>query len=174
MRYRGFLLQALLLAAALCVGVMVGRAQTQAPQGKPHQFGRNRAGGRMNVFSQLNLTDAQKAQIQQIRAKYQDTFKNIHTQVRNLHENRAAGFETGGTVDDNAIRQAILARANAEADMAIAHAHMMSEIYNTVLTDDQKAQLAQLRQQRQQQRELRKQQFQQRRQAQKPSASVQQ
>jgi len=149
----------LMLAGALLLAGVIGFAQEPTNQGRGWQRGDAQArpdgerefGGRM--FENLNLTDAQKQQMEQIRARYQETFKSLHQQNRGQ---RGRGGESdifnGGTFNEAAVRAAAQARANAEVEMEVARAHEMYDMYN-VLTADQKAQLAALRQQREQKRQ---------------------
>lgn len=146
------------LAASLVV-VGVGFAQQTANQGqgdKDHagrrwqrdgEQGEHEMGG---PFAKLNLTDAQKQQMQQIADRYHQTFKAQRQNDRGEHR----GFDplAGGTFDEAAVRAAAQARANAEVEREVAHARMMWEMYN-VLTPEQKAQLAADRQQREQKRQ---------------------
>ncbi len=149
----------LALAASLAVAG-VGFAQ-QTGQG---QDDREHAGRRWNrdgeqgesgrdfggPFAKLNLTDAQKQQMQQIEERYRQTFRS-----QRQHEgSERRGFDplAGGTFDEAAVRAAAQARANAEVEREVTHARMMYEMYN-VLTAEQKAQLATERQQREQRRQ---------------------
>src|ERR1043165_10146223 len=77
-------------------------------------------------FARLNLTDAQKQQMQQIEERYRQTFKS-----QRQHEGRERrGFDplAGGTFDEAAVRAAAQARANAEVEREGAHARMMFEM----------------------------------------------
>jgi len=151
-------LAALALAASLVV-VGVGFAQQTSNQGqgdKDHAGRRWQRDGEQGEhdmggpFAKLNLTDAQKQQMQQIADRYHQTFKAQRQNDRGEHR----GFDplAGGTFDEAAVRAAAQARANAEVEREVAHAHMMWEMYN-VLTPEQKAQLAAERQQREQRRQ---------------------
>ena len=76
------------LAAALCVGVTsVAAAQGTEPQGQGQGRG-ERMGGML--LKDINLTDAQKAQVKTIRDKY----------VPQLQELRKASQATGGPPDE--------------------------------------------------------------------------
>lgn len=148
----------LALAASLAVAG-VGFAQQAANQGqgdKDHAGRRWQRDGEQGEhdfggpFARLNLTDAQKQQMQQIRDRYRQTFEAQRQQDRGEHR----GFDplAGGTFDEAAVRAAAQARANAEVEREVARARMMWEMYN-VLTPEQKAQLAAERQQREQRRQ---------------------
>lgn len=123
--------------------------------------GKGRHGGRggFGLFGgrfaeKLNLTDAQKAQIEQIATRYHESFKSARQQRRG---ERSGGFDllNGGTFNESAVRAAAQARANARVEMEVMRARMMFEMYN-VLTPEQKAQLAAARQQREQKRQERR------------------
>lgn len=163
----------LTLAGAVLLMGIIGFAQQPSTQGQGGQErqGRNwhgrggkggrhgggmRGGGFGGRFAEkLNLTDAQKAQMEQIAARYHESFKAQRQQNRG--ERRGGGFDAfnGGTFNEAAVRAAAQARANARVEMEVARARMMSEMYN-VLTAEQKAQLAQERQQWEQKRQERR------------------
>ena len=151
----------LMLAGALTLtGVGFAQQTTTPGQDGQGRMGRHHGGedgerggreGRFGgPFSRLNLTDAQKQQMQQIAERYRATFRAERRGERGEHK----GFDplAGGTFDEAAVRAAAQARANAEVESEVAHAKMMYEMYN-VLTPEQKQQLATERQQREQQRE---------------------
>ena len=152
------------LAASLLLTGAVGFAQQEAGQGQEgkergswHKRGGGRGGHGMRggfggrFFEKLNLTDAQKAQMQQIAARYRESGKALRQQNRGQ---RDGGFDalTDGTFNEAAVRAAAQARANARVEREVMRARMMSEMY-AVLTPEQKAQLAAERQQREQKRQ---------------------
>jgi Spy/CpxP family protein refolding chaperone len=124
-----------------------------------HQKGmRGMRGGGFGRFAEnLNLTDAQKAQIEQIAARYRETAKAGRQQRQGRGDGRGRGFDVfnGGTFNEAEVRAAAQASANAQVEREVAHARMMSELYN-VLTAEQKAQLSAQRQQREQKRQERR------------------
>jgi protein CpxP len=157
----------LALAGALALTGVVGFAQQQTTQGQDAGRGRaerswrggkdggdQRGGGLFGgrFAEKLNLTDAQKEQIKQITSRYRESTKALRQQERG--QRGGGGFDAfnGGAFDEAQVRAAAQARANARVEMEVAHARMMSEIYN-VLTAEQKAQLAADRQQREQKRQ---------------------
>ena len=107
--------------------------------------GRMGGGREMRAFSQLNLTDAQKAQLKQIAESYRESNKTLREQLRASRESADA-----------------TQREQLRAQFKAAHEKMRAEMLN-VLTAEQKTQLEQLKEQRKQQFEQRKQQFEQRR-----------
>ena len=102
----------------------------------------------------LNLTDAQKTQMQQIAERYRASNQAMREQ---MGAKREGGFDAfkDGTFNEAQVRAAAQARANARVEMEVAHARMMSEMY-AVLTPEQKAQLATERQQMEQKRQERR------------------
>ncbi|MDQ1611255.1 MAG: motif family protein [Pyrinomonadaceae bacterium] len=114
-------------------------------------------GGGGRFFERLNLTDAQKAQMDQIATRYRESAKAQRQQWQGRGERQKGGFDTfgGGTFNEAEVRAAAQARANAQVEREVAHARMMSEMY-AVLTAEQKAQLTAERQQREQKRQERR------------------
>lgn len=159
----------LALAGTFALSGIAGFAQqgTMQQGGKEHgehkgMHGGDRKGGRGmrggfggRFGANLNLTDAQKAQMDQIATRYRETMKAQRQQGRG--ERRGGGFDgfNGGTFNEAEVRAAAQARANAQVEREVQHARMMSEMY-AVLTAEQKAQLATERQQREQKRQERR------------------
>src|SRR5215813_13414220 len=86
------ILAILVLAVAIAVPIAIA-------QSTGHHCGRHDRGGMMfgRMFSQLNLTDAQKAQFKQIRENHSETLKSlrqqIHSQLQDLHQANQATFD---------------------------------------------------------------------------------
>ncbi|HEV7375012.1 MAG TPA: Spy/CpxP family protein refolding chaperone [Pyrinomonadaceae bacterium] len=157
------IISGLALAAVLLLAGIVGFAQQQTTQGQNGQErserhrgrggdeGRGEGGGfGGHFFEKLNLTDAQKAQMQQIAARYHESSRANRQQGRG--ERGGGDLFSGGTFNEAAVRAAAQARASERVEMEVARARMMFEMYN-VLTPEQKAQLAADRQQREQKRQ---------------------
>ena len=136
---------ALALAAALLLAA-VGFAQGEGPRGfgGPRRGGPGGPGGGLGPLArELNLTDAQKAQIKQIGDSFRESTKGLREQL----------FKSGGgpldgltdTFDEAAARAAAQSRASVQVELEVAHAKMMSQIY-ALLTADQKAKVAELKQ----------------------------
>jgi Spy/CpxP family protein refolding chaperone len=162
----------LALAGAFALTGAVGLAQQPTGQGRDggteragrewrNKGGRGEHGGERGDFfggrfaEKLNLTDAQKEQMKQIAARYRESTKSLREQMRQARGGEGAGFINGGTFNESAVRSAAQARANAQVELEVSRARMMSEMYN-VLTADQKSQLATERQQREQKRQERR------------------
>lgn len=87
----------------------------------------------------LNLSDEQKAQIQKINDSFRESTKDLHEQLRTLHESQPDPLTSN--FDEAAVRTAAEARAKVDVELQVAHARMMSQI-GAVLTAEQKEQLA--------------------------------
>jgi protein CpxP len=167
----------LALAGTMALSGIVGFAQQGTTQGTQGGGGKDRGawgrgeggghhkggrgmhggGGFAGRFGEkLNLTDAQKAQMEQIATRYRESAKAGRQQARG-EGRRGGGFDAfnGGTFNEAEVRAAAQARANAQVEREVAHARMMSEMY-AVLTAEQKAQLTAERQQREQKRQERR------------------
>jgi Spy/CpxP family protein refolding chaperone len=107
--------------------------------------GHDMRGGLERFARNLNLSDAQKQQMQQIADRYRESNRSLRQQLRALHQNERGAFGEG-VFNESAVRAAAQARANLEVEMAVSRARMMSEMY-AVLTPEQKTQLAQEREQ---------------------------
>lgn len=112
---------------------------------RAHFGGRHKRGGRMNgrMFRQLDLTDAQKTQMQSIRKNSRENMKPVMEQMR---ESRGTikSLTANGNFDESQV-QAIATQ------MGALHAQMIVEKERTkaamfaVLSADQKAKLAELK-----------------------------
>jgi periplasmic protein CpxP/Spy len=159
---------ALAFAAALMLGV-VGLAQQDGPRGfgghGPEGHGRRgpggpgesrgpRGGGGLGPLARdLDLTDAQKAEVKKITDAFEASTQALHEQLRQAGPGGGGPFEglKDGAFDEAAVRAAAQARANLHVELEVARARMMSQIY-ALLTAEQKATLAERRQQFEQRR----------------------
>ena len=158
---------ALAFAAALMLGV-VGLAQQDGPRGfgghGPGGHGRRgpggpgesrgpRGGGLGPLARDLNLTDAQKAEVKKITDAFEASTQALHEQLRQAGPGGGGPFEglKDGAFDEAAVRAAAQARANLHVELEVARARMMSQVY-ALLTAEQKATLAERRQQFEQRR----------------------
>jgi periplasmic protein CpxP/Spy len=140
-------------ALALMVGLMlsvVGFARQEGRQGPPPgghgRGGPGGPGGGLGPLGrELNLTDAQKAQIKQIEDSFRESTKSLHEQMFKQGGGPLDGLKDGA-FDEAAARAAAQARANIQVELDVAHARMMSQIY-ALLTTEQKAKIAEMREQ---------------------------
>jgi periplasmic protein CpxP/Spy len=145
---------ALLLMAALAFSQ--GRPQGPPPDGgfRGGPGGHGGPGGPrdgMGPLRDLNLSDEQKAQVEKIRASFEESTKALREQLRTLHDSQADPF-AGAAFDEAAVRAAAETRAKVEVELEVAHARMASQIF-ALLTNEQKAQLNERRQQFEQRRQ---------------------
>jgi protein CpxP len=131
----------------LVLGVGAGvYATAQNTNQDPRPFSR---GGRMGgpggpmgmlpmLARQLNLTDAQKAQIKTIADSHRDEWKALGDRARTAHQALQQAV-TADTVDEGLIRQRSAEVAAVEADMAVARARAHTEVFQ-LLTPEQKTQ----------------------------------
>jgi Spy/CpxP family protein refolding chaperone len=145
-----------ILAAALVLTAMAGFAQQGPPgPGGPHgpgHFGPEGPGG--DPFGpmgrELNLTDAQRAQIKQLEDSFRESTKALSEKMHALHASEHDQL-ISGTFDEAAVRAAAQERAAVQVELDVAHAKLMSQILG-VLTAEQKAKLVEAHKQMEQRR----------------------
>lgn len=144
-------LSAIALAASIAVAQTVKTDQgnqtgVQKPrgnwQGGHGRGGRKGWGGmRGGIFSQLNLTDDQKAKMKQIRESFAATNKPLHEQLRAKRQELRQANE-GGTFNEALATQKLTEMAGLQAKLMGERMKLHQEML-TVLTAEQKAQLEQ-------------------------------
>ena len=146
-------------AAGAAVAAMLATATAAVAQSGPGDgprrggpgapFGRfgGGPGGPGLPLRALNLTDAQKQQVQDVESRHRDEAQQIGERLRTAMEAQRTAMETE-PVNDGLIRTATQQLAEVEADAAIARAHLRSEIL-AILTADQRTQLKKFEPQRQ-------------------------
>ena len=143
-------LSAIALAASIAVAQTVktdqGNLNGQKPRGDWHG-GRGRGerkgwgGMRGGIFSQLNLTDDQKAKMIQIRESFAATNKPLHEQLRAKRQELRQANE-GGTFNEALATQKLTEMAGLQAKLMGERIKIHQEMLS-VLTAEQKAQLEQ-------------------------------
>jgi periplasmic protein CpxP/Spy len=133
------------MALLLCGAVMV--AYAQGPGGGPHNgwSGPGHGPGGMGfMMRELNLTDAQKAQVKSIMQANRASMKPV---MQQLEQNRAAllAATANGAYDAAKIQALASQQAQLQAAMIMQHEAIQHQIYTTVLTSDQQAKAEQLR-----------------------------
>jgi len=136
-----------LLALVLSGAVMLVQAQSQsdnaaatAPAWHGHRH------GRMGFLSrELNLTDAQKQQVKTIMQSQRAATRPL---MQQMAQNRIAMLTatSGGAFDQAKVQALATQQSQIMAQLAVQRASLESQIYNQVLTSDQKAKADQLRQ----------------------------
>jgi protein CpxP len=133
------------MALLLCGTAMVANAQGPGPGGKGHGWGGPGGGPGMGMMlHELNLTDAQKAQVKTIMQANHTTMKPVMLQ---MEQNRAAILTATANGTYNAAQIQVLANQQAQlhAAMVVNHEAVQHQIYTQVLTADQQAKAEQLR-----------------------------
>ena len=109
------------------------------PQRESFRRGPGPREGMFPMFRDLNLSDAQKAQIKTIMDAEFASTKDLRDKLKALHESEPEPFSAA--FDEAAVRAAAEARAKIDIELQVSHARTMSQIA-AVLTAEQKAQLA--------------------------------
>lgn len=143
-------------AIALTTGIAIAQTSTQDDQSKPraekhgfgkHGFGKGRGhhGGGMRGFGRLNLTDDQKARMQQIHQSFDERTKGLHEQLRAKRQELRES-ESGGTFNEALATQKLTEAAVIEAKLMGERFRVHQEMLS-ILTPEQKTQMQQQREQ---------------------------
>ena len=117
-------------------------AYAQGPEGGPHHgFG---GPGMGMALHELNLTDAQKAQVKTIM---QANHASMKTVMQQMEQNRAAllAATANGAYDAAKIQTLANQQAQLQAVMTMNRESVQHQIYTQVLTTDQQAKVEQMR-----------------------------
>ena len=130
------------MALVLCGAAMV--AYAQGPEGGPHHGWGGPGSGMGFMARELNLTDAQKAQVKTIMQANHAHMKPI---MQQMEQNRAAmlAATANGAYDQAKVTALANQQAQLQAAMTIQREAIQHQIYTTVLTADQQAKAEQLR-----------------------------
>ena len=149
--------------SAIALATPIALAQNGAGGDKGHQHGQwqgrggddaeGQRGGHFGggMFRGINLTDDQKAKLQQLHQSFADSTKPLREQLRAKHQELRQA-ESGTTFNEALATQKLTEAAAIEARLMGAEFQLRQDML-AVLTPDQKTQLEQLRQQREQRRE---------------------
>ncbi len=148
-------LSALALAVPVAIAQTTGGAQETQQRGAHERHGKGgefggRHGGRRGghfgggmMFRGLELTDAQKASLKQIRESFGERTKSLREQLRAKHEELRQA-ESGGSFNEALATQKLTEAAALQAKLMGEQFRMRQESL-AVLTPEQKAQLEQRR-----------------------------
>jgi Spy/CpxP family protein refolding chaperone len=120
--------------SALLIATMVGTVAAQGPRNHDH--------GLQFMATALDLTDAQVAQIKQIRGDQHAKMQASHAQMKNIHEQMQA-LITSDTFDEAKVQALIAQQQQMQATQMLEHAREMNAIYK-VLNPQQKAKAVKL------------------------------
>jgi protein CpxP len=142
---------AAVMALAIAVPFAIAQSKDAGGQKQRHAEGRGhemRGGGRMGgaMFRNLDLTDAQKAQMKQIREGHSQTLRPLMEQIRaKRQEIREAS--ASGSFNEALVAQKLSEIAPLEAKLMAERSRLHQETLS-ILTAEQKAKLEQSREQR--------------------------
>lgn len=145
---------ALAIAAPVAIAQTTGGGQDGQQQGAHERhgkggFGKHRGGrhgghrGGGMMFRGLELTDAQKASLKQIRESFGERTKALREQLRAKHQELRQA-ESGGAFNESLAAQKLAEVAPIQAKLMAERARMRQESL-AVLTPEQKAQMEQRR-----------------------------
>jgi periplasmic protein CpxP/Spy len=114
--------------------------------GGPGGFGRGGFGGPLGLLRQLELTDEQRTQVRQLMDSHRDELRAVGEKLMAAHRAQNDAV-TAAQFDEQAIRTKAADVAAIEADAAVLHAKLHSEVF-ALLTPEQQAKAAELKAQR--------------------------
>ncbi len=120
-----------------------GPGMQRGPGGPGGPGMRRGAGGPGMMLRQLDLTEAQRAQVKSIMDAHKTEVEGIGTKMREARKGLQAAMETI-PVNEEAIREATAALAAVQAEANVHRANVRAEVFS-ILTDEQKAKAAQLK-----------------------------
>jgi protein CpxP len=159
-------IRSLATGVALVALLATSVAYAQGPRGGGPYGGRGGRGpgGAGLALNQLNLTDAQREQVREIRDRNRDQTQTLVRRLDDAATKQRDAVETI-PVNETLITSTSQDLAQVQTEMAIQEARLNSEIWS-ILTPDQQAQATKLRAERKAQMEQRRKEMQQRRQQQ--------
>ena len=142
---------AAIMALAIAVPFAIAQSKDAGGQRQRHAEGRERGmrgGGRMGgaIFRNLDLTDAQKAQMKQIRESHSQSLRPLMEQIRAKRQEIRQASESGA-FNEALVTQKLSEIAPLEAKLMGERSRLHQETLS-VLTAEQKAKLEQSREQR--------------------------
>ena len=147
-------LSSILLVASVAFAQTTGTTQNDQNKARGEWRGRGRGEGRKGdhrggfgggMFHKLNLTDAQKASMKQIRESFGERTKSLREQLRAKRQELRQANQ-GGTFNEALTAQKLTESASLQAKLMGEKFKLHQEML-AVLTPEQKTQLEQMRQQ---------------------------
>ena len=159
-----FRFRSLATGVAVVALLVTSVAYAQGPRGGGPFGGRGGRGafGPGLALNELNLSDAQKEQVREIRERNREQTQQFAQRLNAAAEKQRQAIETL-PVNETLITSATQDMTAAQVDLAIQQARLNADIW-AVLTPEQQAQATKLRAERKARMEERRQEFQQRRQ----------
>jgi Spy/CpxP family protein refolding chaperone len=139
MKSRHFKIAAVVLALAVMAAIAVSQTVRRA-----HMHGDGMFGGPMLDYyvHQLDLTDAQQAQVKAIMAKEKPALRPLMLQMAQGHS-QLRDLVLGGSFDEAKARELASQQAQVMTELVVQHARVASEMVQ-VLTPEQKTKLTAL------------------------------
>ncbi|HXM67238.1 MAG TPA: Spy/CpxP family protein refolding chaperone [Candidatus Acidoferrum sp.] len=138
----------LVAALAVVLGAAISKAQTtdttpsSAPAGHGHRHGMR--GPMMDFpFKQLNLTDAQKAQVKELMQKEHSTMKPLMQQMHQMDQQIKQYSESTGTFDETKVQALVTPQAQTLVQLKVEQARIHNELYQ-LLTPDQQTKMKEI------------------------------
>ncbi|OEF29419.1 CpxP family protein [Vibrio rumoiensis] len=138
-----------LLAAPLAFGSVSALAADHGDQHKPGGKHGQKCGMGMErgIWKKLDLTDAQKTQLKELRQKDREAMKangQSHKQAMKADREKMDSLVMADKFDESAVRTLTQKMADASVDMKVSFAKDRNEMFN-VLTPEQKAEFKKLK-----------------------------
>ncbi|MGO9516444.1 MAG: Spy/CpxP family protein refolding chaperone [Candidatus Korobacteraceae bacterium] len=146
MKTKSWMFAVALLAVILCGTLMISYAQqTDNTNPKPAWAGHRHGDHMAYMAKALNLTDAQKAQVKSIMQANRTSMRPL---MQQMEQNRLAMLTatSGGAFDQAKVTALANQQAQLMAQMTVNRQSIQSQIYNQVLTPEQRATADQMRQ----------------------------
>ena len=153
--------RSLATGVALVALLATSVAYAQGPRGGGRGGRGFGPGGPGLALNELNLTDAQREQVREIRDRYQEQIQTVSRRLGDLAAKQRQAIETV-PVNETLITSATQDMTQAQVEVAIQEARINADIWS-VLTPEQQAKATKLRAERKAQMEQRRQENQQRR-----------
>lgn len=133
---------ALAAIMAIAVGVVAAQAHSKGGYGHDHMFGRQMGW----MARQLDLTDAQKAQIKAMIAAEKPTLAPLLQQLVTEKQQMLA-VTSNGSFQPDKVQQLASQQAQTMAQLIVEREKLISQVYQNVLTPEQRTKADTLRQQ---------------------------
>ncbi len=145
MRSKSWSFAIVLIAIVLCGAVALSFAQQAKENGDAAGWSGHRHERMERIARELNLTDAQKAQIKTMMQAQRATMQPL---MQQMAQNRLAMMNAtaGGAFDQAKVQAIANQQSQVEAQLEVQRASIHSQIYNQVLTADQKAKADEMQQ----------------------------
>jgi periplasmic protein CpxP/Spy len=147
--------RSLATGVALVALLATSVAYAQGPRGSGFGGRGGRGFGPGLALNELNLTDAQREQVREVRDRYQEQIQTLSRRLGDLAAKQRQAIETV-PVNETLITSATQDMTQAQVEVAIQEARINADIWS-VLTPEQQAKATKLRAERKAQMEQRRQ-----------------